>query len=147
MTRLSLPLSEQFFLRKRERPGKAETAARVTLDGEREMKKLCFDLYELSSAGSFRLFRRIWGARDRVILKMVETSGENARKSGKWETACVYDVDDKFARLRPVEIQQFVAFFTWAWGNIFDVEKICLQAIHSLIFLKFCNFKRNMIYN
>lgn len=87
-------------------------------------EKVMFWPASFRAAGSFRLFRRIWGARDRVILKMAETSGAKQRESGKWEIARVYDVDDKFARLRPVEIQQFVAFFTWgARRNISNVEK------------------------
>lgn len=72
---------------------------RETLDGEHRKWKSYVSTCKLSSADSFCLFRRIWGPRGGIALKIIEAYGENARKTRKWETLVC--IADKFSRLRP----------------------------------------------
>jgi len=117
---LSLRTDGSSFWYKQERPSGGTETARETLDGEHRKWKSYVSTCELSSADSFRLFRRIWGSRGRVALKIIVAYGENARKSGKWETL-VCSVGDKFARLRLGKTQHLV--LPSFWRNVIISKK------------------------
>lgn len=115
--RISLRTGGSSFWYKQERPSGGTETARETLDGEHRKWKSYVSTCELSSANSFRLFRRIWGPCGRVALKIIEVYGENAKKSRKWETLVCsmllsLCIADKYSLARDLtELAHLVAFY------------------------------------